>query len=272
MITCLNLGYNGRFGNQIFQLASLIGISDKLGFDFKIPISNINISKTQTTMDGKDFNAHFELTDCFDIDSDIFTDDIIVKFNKKESHFHFDESMFSISDFTNINGYFQTEKYFEHCKDKIISILKFKDTILNLATSLLPKVNKELVSIHIRRGDYTTPNPYHPLNGIEYVDVAIDEFKDDYHFVVFSDDIKWCESIWGNNKNYTIFKSNSNHIDFCAMSLCNHNIISNSSFSWWSSYLNKNKNKKIIAPKKWFGDGLSQYILKDLYTNKMIII
>lgn len=273
MITCLNIGYNGRFGNQIFQFATLLGIADKKGYEPVIPLRNLNNQIVQKTMDGKSFNARFELNDCFDINSNFFSENIIVNYNKNESHFHFDEDMFNIPDFTNINGYFQTEKYFEHCEDNILSVLKFKNNILNDATNLLPKKSKKLVSIHIRRGDYTTPNPYHPLNGIEYVNKAIKEFKNnDYHFIVFSDDNDWCESIWGSDKNFTIFKSNSHFIDFCAMSLCDHNIISNSSFSWWASYLNKNKNKKIIAPKNWFGDGFSQYIMKDLYTKKMIII
>ena len=272
MITCANIGYNGRFGNQIFQFASLIGIGDKNGYDPVIPLRNLENSISQKTMDGKSLNARFELNDCFDIDNIFFSDNILVKYNKNESHFHFDESMFNIPDFTNINGYFQTDKYFEHCENKIISILNFRKNIIDSANSLIPKIDKELVSIHIRRGDYTTPNPYHPLNGIEYVNSAIDDFKDDdYHFIVFSDDNDWCESIWGKYDNYTIFKSDSHYIDFCAMSLCDHNIISNSSFSWWASYLNKNKNKKIIAPKNWFGEGFSQYIMKDLYTKKMIL-
>ena len=270
MITNLNIGYNGRFGNQLFQFASLVGISEKNGFKAIIPYKNLN-SVVQTSMDGNSFNAKFELNNCFEINDDFFGDPI-VKYNKQESHFHFDESFFSIPDFTNLNGYFQTEKYFDHCEERIKQILKFKEDILDESLSSLPKTENELVSIHIRRGDYTNSNPYHPLNGKEYVDLSIANFEKDYHFVIFSDDIDWCKSIWGDDINFSIFNSRSQYIDFCAMSLCHHNIISNSSFSWWASYLNKNIDKKIIAPKNWFGPGFSNYILDDLYTKKMTII
>jgi hypothetical protein len=270
MITNLNIGYNGRFGNQIFQFASLIGIANKLGYKPVIPIQNKNV-QIQKTMDGKSFNAKFELLDCFEIDDKYFSNDIIVNNIIKESQFNFDSKMFNISDFTAIDGYFQTDEYFKHCSDDIINILKFKESILKSAKDLLPNTNKELVSIHIRRGDYTTPNQYHPLIGKEYVDKAMKYFNN-VHFIIFSDDKQWCETIWGGLENFTTFYSDSHFIDFCAMSLCDHNIISNSSFSWWASYLSKKENKKIIAPKSWFGPGFSDYILSDLYTEKMIII
>ena len=211
------------------------------------------------------------LCDCFDIDDKYFSNDIKVNNYIRESKFNFDINMFNIPDFTSIDGYFQTDKYFKHCSDDIINILKFKENILESARRILPNTDKELVSIHIRRGDYTTPNQYHPLIGKEYVDEAIKHFNNN-HFVIFSDDKDWCEEIWGDFDNFTIFYSDSHLIDFCAMSLCDHNIISNSSFSWWASYLSNKKDKKIIAPKSWFGPGFSHYILSDLYTEKMIII
>lgn len=270
MITNLKIGYNGRFGNQIFQLASLIGIANKNGYEFCIPKSNLNTIR-QTTMDGKSFNARFELQDCFNIDDKYFN---TVSVNKmvRESHFHFDEKMFNIEDNVSIDGYFQTEKYFKHCKDLILDILKFKDDILQEAKDLLPNTDKEIVSIHIRRGDYTTPNPYHPVLGVDYINNALEHFNEnDFHFVVFSDDIDWCDSIWGDKENFTMFRSSSHFVDLCAMSLCDHNIITNSSFSWWGSYLSS-KDKKVIAPDKWFGPGYAHYITDDVYREGMILV
>lgn len=271
MITNLKMGYNGRFGNQIFQLASLIGISSKLGYEFLIPNSNLNPIR-QTTMDGKSFDARFELQDCFDIDSKYFGE-VNINSIVSERHFHFDENMFKINDNTSIDGYFQTEKYFKHCKNLILEVLKFKDDIYSEAKSLLPNVNKELVSIHIRRGDYTTPNPYHPVLGEDYINNALEYFNDDdYHFVVFSDDLDWCESVWGSRENFTMFRSSSHFVDLCGMSLCDHNIITNSSFSWWGSYLSKRESKKVIAPDKWFGPGYAHYITADIYRDDMILV
>jgi len=272
MITNLNIGYNGRLGNQLFQFASLLGIGDQLGYDVVVPQRNITNIVRQRTMDGKEFSAKLDLLDCFEISPKYFTDNIYVKSVVKEEHFHFDPKMFQISDFTAIDGYFQSDKYFKHCRSEILNILQFRPEILGRAQSLLPQIEgKELVSIHIRRGDYTTPNQYHPLLGEDYINNALEYFKDSkYHFVVFSDDIKWCQSIWENNPNFTIFESGSQYVDFCAMSLCDHNIITNSSFSWWAAYLSKIENRKVIAPQKWFGPGYAHYIIDDLYPEWMI--
>lgn len=274
MITNINIGYNGRFGNQLFQFASTIGIGKKLGYDVKFPKQNITKGVNQNTADGKPFIAKLNITECFDIDDSFFTDDIKPTFFKNERFFHFDEEMFKINDSTSINGYFQSEKYFEHCENRIKNILKIKLEFLEKAKELLPKTSKELVSIHVRRTDYLVLGDYHALNGLEYINSAINLIggEDNYHFIVCSDDVSWCESIWGKNDNFTVIKGNSSYIDFTVMSLCHHHIISNSSFSWWSSYLSKNNTKKIIAPSRWFGPNMSGTNLKDLYTKNMVII
>ena len=214
------------------------------------------------------------MTECFDIDEKFFTDDIKINNYKNENHFHFDESMFKISDKTSINGYFQSEKYFKHCKDDIIKILKIKDSIYESAIKLIPKDDKERVAIHVRRSDYLYLSDIHSVNGEDYINLAIKEFgnSNNFNFVVCSDDVAWCESVWGENKNFTIIKTNSPYIDFAAMSLCEHHIIANSSFSWWSSYLSKYSEKKIIAPKNWFGSKMSSTNTSDLYTENMIVI
>lgn len=274
MITNLEIGYNGRLGNQIFQFAALLGIANKNGYDAKIPISNISNQRMQTTMDGVDFNTRFELADLFEIDISIFTNDLTIFNQKNESHFHFQSDFFEINDFTNIHGYFQSQNYFGHCEDLIRKNLVIKKEILKEAKELLPKTDKEIVSIHIRRGDYTHPNPYHPVNGEEYVNSALNHFQENekYHFLVISDDKQWCCDVWGGKENYSISESNSHFLDFSIMTLCDHHIISNSSFSWWGSYLSSNPNKKIVAPKNWFGPGLSQNNTKDLYTKNMILV
>jgi len=274
VITNLNIGYNGRFGNQLFQFASTIGIGKKLGYDVKFPIENITNGLTHNTADGKPFISKLDITECFNIDELFFANNIRPSYFNSERFFNFDDEMFKINDNTSINGYFQSEKYFEHCKDEIFNILEIKPEILITAKQQIPEVNNELVSIHIRRSDYLVLGNYHSLNGVDYVNSAIEELggQNNYHFIICSDDVNWCESIWGNNKNFTIIKDNSPYVDFTILSLCHHHIISNSSFSWWSSYLSKNKNKKIIAPSNWFGPNMSTTILDDLYTKNMIVI
>ena len=271
MITCSNIGDNGRFGNQLFQFASLIGIGDKLKYDVLFPKKNLKQINISSTRENKTFVAYFEINECFDIDQKFFTDDLIIERRVSERFFHFDENFFNILDNTDVNGYLQSEKYFKHCSDKIMDILKFKDSIITSAKSYLPKTDKTLVSIHVRRTDAAVPNPFHPLTGLDFFNPAIEHFnKDEHHFVVCSDDYEWCNNVWGNDENFTVVNSKSPYVDLCVMSLCDHHIISNSSFSWWSSYLSKNKNKKIIAPIKWLGTGYSTYITDDLYTENMI--
>jgi hypothetical protein len=219
------------------------------------------------------FISRFELQDCFEIDDSYFSDNIQTNHRKDEPYFHFDESFFNINDGTDISGYFQTGKYFSHCKSKILEVLTFKSEVLEKAKNLLPKTDKELVSIHVRRGDYAIPNPFHPVVSDVYLEKSINHFNDEkYQFLVFSDDLEWCRQKWSDSDRFTFFSSDSHFVDFCAMSLCQHHIISNSSFSWWSSYLSKNENKIVIAPKKWFGTGYSSHNTSDLYTEDMIII
>jgi hypothetical protein len=273
MITNTLIGYNGRFGNQLFQFASAIGIAKKLGYEAVFPLRNTTNYINDSRADGVKFLAKLDILDYFDIDSKYFSDNIIVNQTLNEKFFHFDETMFTITDNTNLHGFFQSEKYFEHCKEELIEILNIKKHLLESATKILPKKDKELVAIHVRRSDYLVLSHYHTVNGVEYINSAIEALgdKNNYHFIVCSDDPIWCNSIWGNDNNFTIMNTGLPEIDFALMTLCNHHIIANSSFSWWSSYLSKNKNKKIVSPKNWFGPN-ANINTKDLYTKNMIII
>ncbi|MDD2505652.1 MAG: alpha-1,2-fucosyltransferase, partial [Bacilli bacterium] len=116
-------------------------------------------------------------------------------------------------------------------------------------------------SLHVRRGDYvlnSTTNKVHGTCGINYYNKAIDivtKENPEAVFFVFSDDCDWARNnLKINHEKYFIdFNGKENcHEDIRLMSLCKHNIIANSSFSWWGAWLNNNKNKIVVAPKKWF--------------------
>jgi hypothetical protein len=89
--------------------------------------------------------------------------------------------------------------------------------------------------------------------------------------MVFSDDIEWCKENL-QLENSTFVSTDSDYVDLCLMSMCNHHIIANSSFSWWGAWLNKNKDKKVVAPNQWFGSAYEHYKLNDLYCENWIII
>lgn len=150
-----------------------------------------------------------------------------------------------------LNGYWQSEKYFKGIENIIRENLKPSEEKLKELKDKYDTNNS--VSIHIRRTDYVTSNGYHPVQPIEYYQKGLDLIKDYDRVLVFSDDIEWCK----NNldfKNMVFVEGNDDVEDLWLMSLCGHNIIANSSFSWWGAWLNENKNKKIITPEKWFGD------------------
>lgn len=273
MITYTRLGFNGRFGNQLFQFAGTIGIAEKNGYDVKFPLANLVHGKHQQLTDGKKFVARIDFTNCFDIDENYFSNEIQITGRANERFFHFDEGMMNVPDGTDVSGYFQSDKYFSHCQNKIREVLKFKDGIYVLALSFKPETDKKLVAVHVRRSDYLTLPDHHPWVGENYLEKAIEMFNtDEHHFVVCSDDYTWCNEKWGDDENFSVIKSHSHFVDFALMSMCDHHIISNSSFSWWSSFLSPNKDKKVIAPSIWFGPKFKNNNTKDLYRSEMIKI
>ena len=129
------------------------------------------------------------------------------------------------------------------------------------------------VSLHVRRGDYAYLTNVYNIDLMDYYAKSIKIIQESVNtkldVLVFSDDIEWCKSNLNSLNPSIHYLSNSifasdQEDDMMLMSLCNHNIIANSSFSWWSAWLNANKNKIVTAPKKWLVDRpYEQY--KDIY-------
>lgn len=169
-------------------------------------------------------------------------------------------------------GYWQSECYFKDIKEIIKKQFSFytdDESLLSVVASL--KKDDCSVSIHIRRGDYLNhPELYGNICTIEYYEKAIKYFKEKYAnavFYVFTDDIDWVENNL-RKLNYKLMRPDMfNHYcdwyDMFLMSECKHNIIANSSFSWWGAWLNDNLNKKIIAPSKWLNSAATKDIWCD---------
>jgi hypothetical protein len=175
-----------------------------------------------------------------------------------------------------LHGYFQSEKYFRHNKEKILQLFEPKKEIINAIKKKYDYLftSKMTVSIHVRtycRPVHDTQNLW-PLNGREYVAKAMQYFPPEAVFIVCSDNIQWCkENLADLAMNMYFVEGETYYTDFYLMSLCSHNIISNSSFSWWAAYLNKNKEKIVIAPECWFGDKIP-LDSKDLIPDEWITI
>lgn len=169
-------------------------------------------------------------------------------------------------------GYFQSIEYFSNLKH-ISSLFKFKEETISKQSkeilSLMAQCNS--ISIHIRRGDYISENNKNLYGGIctkEYYQKAIDIMCSKVanpYFFIFSNDIEWCKQ---NIKLPHIYYVNCNKgkdswQDMFLMSKCKHNIIANSTFSWWGAYLNENPQKIIISPSKLTNRGDSPNLFPD---------
>lgn len=144
-----------------------------------------------------------------------------------------------------IYGYVQSEMYFKHRRKEVIKALGFHWESM-----------KGVVALHVRRGDLVTHQHVTPLVKMSYYDRAIQHFtKMGYkNFMVFSDDIKWCRQNLKKKVNFIYSGLSDAKDDLALQSCCEHQIISNSTFSWWSAWLNQNPDKVVIAPHKslWF--------------------
>jgi len=275
MITYSEIGHFGRLGNQMFQFASTIGIARKLGYEVAFPIENIKNPSIEDFKDGIRREVYFDIPKIFEVPDQMLKNKSDIFYDKQvqEPYFHFCEDLLKIPDSTNLRGYYQTEKYFNHCKKEIENIFTFKSSIKTKALEVFPKLNTETVSIHVRVGDYIGLQQFHPICEPEYYSNAMNNFMDkDYYFLIFSDNISYCKELFGQSENIIYICDNEPEVDMCLMSLCQHNVIANSSFSWWAAWLNKNINKKVIAPKKWFGTSYSYQNTNDLYCQNWKII
>ncbi|QEC77929.1 alpha-1,2-fucosyltransferase [Mucilaginibacter ginsenosidivorax] len=159
-----------------------------------------------------------------------------------------------------LDGYFQNENYFKSIREQLL--LDFKFPSLNGAgkkkRAILEAQNP--VALHVRRGDYLRPEveAFHGILPLSYYQKAKDKLEmqvSNPHYFVFSDDPEWCRLNFGFlGDNVTIVSETAANTweDMYLMSLCHHNIIANSSYSWWGAWLNTNPGKVVIAPYNWF--------------------
>lgn len=259
MIGMNELGKIGRLGNQMFQYASLVGISENNNLNFCIPDhSKIEWVDYENDIVEKKFH---QLQHCFEMKS--LNNDNFRKIDGKNydvfcENKNFDENLYNkCPDNINIRGYLENHKYFTKTKNKIKKDFKFKKNIIQESLKYFNQLDIiNPVCINVRRGDYIRHNITHPLLDFDYYKKCINFFGFDRNYLIISDDIIWCKKTFiGKNYSfvdYTPKKIYKGHFDMCVGSLCCDFIISNSTFSWWTSWLSKNPNKKICAPTNWF--------------------
>lgn len=176
------------------------------------------------------------------------------------SAYCFKRELLKLNDYFYYNGYFQNENYFKHYRSDVINAFSLKGKIDEKNQSVLDVIKSvNSVSIHIRRGDYVnleSASKFHGTCSLDYYERAINYIcrkVKNPHFFIFSDDIPWVIENLKLNYPYTVidFNQGKGYLDMELMKNCKHNILANSSFSWWGAWLNENPNKIVIAPKKW---------------------
>ncbi len=255
------LGSYGRLGNQMFQYASLRGIASRHEYSFTIPDSK-----------GNNEWADHQLFKYFKLSSlDRHNIGLSQHRTISEGSFNFDHNLFhKCEDNVDIVGYLQSEKYFLHIEDIIRQDFTFHDHISKQAQETLEEYSKEpLISLHVRRTDYVNNSFYNGGCSIEHYDRALSLLDHNTKVIIFTDDIQWvADQNFFKKDRYIIHNPVSNATDMCMMTMCDYNIIANSSFSWWGAWLGS--HKRVIAPKTWFESGHRGW--SDIYCNGWEIV
>lgn len=151
------------------------------------------------------------------------------------------------------NGYFQSLKYFEDYSNEIKELFSPSEDFLKKIYQIYPQLySQKSLSIHVRRGDYLSISDILPVIDISYVNSSLEMLGEHEVIFIFSDDKSWVKNNLNCN-NLIIVENLEDYEELWMMSLCKNNIISNSTFSWWGSFLNKNIDKKVVAPSLWTG-------------------
>lgn len=265
--------FNGGLGNQMFQWAFGYALEKETGVETLFDMSFFE----------KKYARPYEL-DIFNLKVN-FAENILLKLQLKlmwkfrknlknksflgltffsEPHFEYYKYALKVKPNTYIEGFFQTEKYFKKYEEEIRQAFMFKNKPEKFNQDIIDEMeNSNSVSIHIRRGDYVQKKRYQDV----YATCSMDYYKRGADYIaqkferpklfVFSDDIQWVRANWDLPYETVFIDNNSgdkSFEDMRLMSNCKHNIIANSSFSWWGAWLNKNPQKIVIAPQKWFND------------------
>lgn len=236
----VNSNLVGGLGNYLFQIATSLALSldnkDTLMYDYN---DSTTVHQPLDTYKNNIFrNINFGK-----IDSPV------VHYNEPNFHFNKIDYLPNIR----LNGYFQSEKYFNHHREKILQFFSPTQDIIKKLKTKYPFISKSnICSIHVRRGDYLRLPNHHPVCSSVYYGEAINYIGGNNVFLVFSDDIEWCKHTF-KGSSFIFVEGNTDFEDLYLMSMCKNNIIANSSFSWWGAWLNNNKNKVVISPSIWFG-------------------
>lgn len=256
MITALsvNTGGLGRFGNQCFTIAGVIGIAIKSGQPYGFP--------EWINQDNKIFGDSADTMSQYFVNNLPSSDGV----NFQEyGYFWGYKDIYLPTGSWNINSHMQSDKFTKHCMPVIREQFRMKDE---------PEQN-DYVAIHYRAGDYTEgEDGHHPRCSKEYYKKAMALFPEGTEFALFSDNIEYFIEMMNAKGNYIFAFAKGNYIeDFKLMKRCKHFITANSSFSSFAALLGEHPDKIVVQPSRWFGKSMPpEFDTKDLYHEGAIII
>lgn len=233
MITFSRLEKKGNLGNQLFQIASTIGIALKNNHDFIFPKwSYSKFFQNKLPQTEREDLCDFELVN--------------------EKSFNFYSYNLSNSNF-DLNGWFQSERYFN--VEKVKYYFQFDPTNRNsIKTRFKEQLSKHTIFVSIRRGDYVEHPDFYQLSINYYINALVRFFPEwqNYSVFVFSDDYQYVKFHFSGIPNIYFYNDLSAIDQLTLASLCDDFIISNSTFSWWCAWLGEKEHSKIICPPYFF--------------------
>lgn len=269
----------GGLGNQLFQYATGRALAVRYNVPLKLDLSFLKADTkghyTKRDLELEPFKLKYEIstqkelstfqeTTAFQKFKKYIPFLLLKKFVANEKAFAFENDFSKFPANTYLNGFWQSEKYFKSIRPELLKEISLKYEMPEVGKDFASRISEtNSVAIHVRRGDYVTnknASSFHGLLPSEYYNKAISLLNskyEDLRFFVFSDDLAWVRQHMSLPANTIFIEYTSEHktaMDLILMSKCAHNIIANSSYSWWGAWLNKNETKTVIAPERWFLD------------------
>ncbi len=259
----------GGLGNQLFQIFATIAASMNFNVPFVFEYSTVLTSGVWRPTYWDNMLARLKIYTT----ANVHNNPNLRLF--RENGFEYN-TIHMQGPYTSLHGYFQSYKYFADQYNAIanmIGLSRLKQTIKDKTKVL--STNKETVSLHFRLGDYKDKQGHHPVLPIKYYINALREVPSKSRVIYFCEDgdintvqisVQVLAKIY-NEMEFVRADVSEDWEQLLLMSVCNHNIIANSSFSWWGAYMNNNPNKIVCYPSIWFGIMLSHNNTKDLCPN-----
>lgn len=255
--TFTNLGSMGELGNQMFQVATVLGYSEKHN---KRPVFLPWVCK----ISGNDYTGIFKNP----VDQDFMGYANMYPLSLKPVQYmdlKYIEAP-SLDGSVDFIGYFQSEKYFENCKELVKDHFQPADEIVDYMKSKYKDImdDNDYICLHIRTAKRAS-NDYdvHAACDSEYLKKALKPYDKNKVHVVFADNMELAKEMLPKSRNYRFIENEKNYVDLFLMNYFKTYIISASTFGWWGAWLSKHENPEVTIMKDWFNPEKSKAYLND---------